>query len=237
MPAGNNDLCADPALMAKRQEGAWAADQTEQGECGRQPVAAAVGNFDGDDLSCLDILVAGAKDGDVTYLRGECVKEGETFAYLGFHKPGVEVERFSVGNDPVDVAASDLDGDGLADAVVALKDNIAVLWGKAEGAPFSTPVYLVTADVGPITPASVALEDVNNDGHLDIVIADSSRNQVVVYANAQGRDFLGPYGVPTGAKPVAARAVKLEGDACPALAVVNQDARSVTLHRSLKCEQ
>ena len=124
------------------------------------PVSVAVGDFNGDGK--LDLAVANQNDpgpGTVSVLLG--IGDG-TFL------PAV---AFRAGTYPTYVAASDVNGDGRLDLVVAdgASNTVAVLLGTGTGI-FLPPQAFAAGQF----PISVAVADLNGDGHPDLAVADYS---------------------------------------------------------------
>jgi hypothetical protein len=104
----------------------------------------------------------------------------------------VLIPNGGVGDQPVDVQVGDLDGDGTLDIVTANlgSSTIAVLRNLGAGT-FATqaPEPSVAGDNGVAAggPRSVALGDMNNDGFLDAVTANTDdstgKSSVTVFLN------------------------------------------------------
>jgi hypothetical protein len=92
---------------------------------------------------------------------------------------------------PSSVAVGDLNGDGFVDYAVALKNSnqVAVILSTgqtdATGRPlYRSPLYFATGN----SPVSVAVGDLNHDGHPDIVVANQQDNTVTVLVQNSGFD-------------------------------------------------
>jgi hypothetical protein len=128
------------------------------------------------------------------------------------YTPGLE-------NDPIYVAAGDLNGDGLADVIVqgpvdGFQSDVAILFGQADGT-LSGPTYLTN-----VIPYSLTIADVDGNGTADLVTitTDNSSNTVLEILLGDGR---GNFGVVSGAQkfsgifPSAPQVVDLDGDGKP----------------------
>lgn len=126
---------------------------------GADPNTVLAGDFDGDGRA--DIAVTNMTGNDISVFLNS---GAGTFA------PEV---RHAVGTTPTKIIRGDVNEDGHTDLVVANwgRGDVSVLFGDGAGgfAPASTFSVQFTGDE---TPYSVALGDVNNDGHLDIVTAN-----------------------------------------------------------------
>lgn len=212
-------------------------------DVGEKPIAAVIADFD-PASECMDILLGNSTDGDVTYIRGTCSPDKYHFYKDGTYKP----QRFPVAGAVLDVKAGDINGDGWVDGIIATPDNVAILYG-VDGKVFYDAEYLVKTGQPPITPSAVAVEDMNDDQMLDIIVTSTSHNEIVIYINA-GKDenktplpgdpvvtvFTEPFRIPTGKEPIAVTSRDIDNDGCFDLAVLNMGTRSVTLLRSLRCE-
>src|SRR2546425_30496 len=141
---------------------------------GQGSLSVAVGDVNGDGRP--DLAVANYYSNDVSVLLGN--GDGTFQAAQSFT---------TAGPNPVTVAMGDVNGDGRLDLAVtnsantssgALPGNISVLLGNGDGT-FQTAR---TLDVG-ITPAFVAVRDVNGDGRPDLAVANFNSNNVPVLIN------------------------------------------------------
>ncbi len=97
--------------------------------------------------------------------------------------------------DVTKATIADLDGDGVADVVVASLDHLSILLGDGAGGFYTQLTYAPRLSLfGPTGPAAVA--DINGDGHADVVVG-SDRGAIVV---ALG-DGTGNLGTPTFLRP------------------------------------
>ncbi len=77
------------------------------------------------------------------------------------------------------IAAADVDSDGKLDLILAketepsnLREPVAVLLGTGNGT-FSAPYLFSAHDVEPLQSTALAVADFNNDGGLDLAVADA----------------------------------------------------------------
>lgn len=131
----------------------------------------------------------------------------------------------SVGTNPRGIAAGDFNGDGKQDlAIVNSTDNtLSILLGNGDGTftqASGSPISLGNN----LQSVAVIAADFNNDGILDLAVANETDNSVsILTGNGDGTFNLGGTRFSTsGQNPVALAAVDLDGDGNLDLAVVNQ---------------
>lgn len=117
------------------------------------------------------------------------------------------------------IAAGDLNKDGLRDLVVTSPStgSIAVALGNGDGsfkAPSIYPASLLSSQWNP-SPGEVALSDVNEDGKVDIVYANSGYSSVGVLLGDGTGKFYGPTEFPAGGGSLALAIADLNKDGWP----------------------
>ena len=131
---------------------------------------------------------------------------------------------YVVGSRPTGVAAADFNGDGWADLAVSNagdaenEDNSVRVMLNNRAGSFSPPATLIPA-AGPVAIIAV---DMNRDGYLDIVTADSSANAVSFFANNGDGTFVSALNFGAGLNPRGLAACDLNGDGDLELAVTNE---------------
>lgn len=83
------------------------------------------------------------------------------------------------------VVTTDIDGDGIPDFLVPTSNNRIQIY---LGATLSAPPSTLSTDTG---PQAIAIADLNSDGKMDIVVANSGSNTILIYLN-QSPDRIRP---------------------------------------------
>jgi hypothetical protein len=141
---------------------------------GSGPASVAVGDFNGDKM--MDLVVADESGGVVSVLLGN--GDGTFNAYVSY----------DAGPSPTSVAVADFNGDGNLDLAVtnggSTSNTISVLLGNGNGS-FGAPVAY-SAGSG-FDPVSVVAADFNDDGKIDLAVADNVQIWVnILLGNGDG---------------------------------------------------
>ncbi|MEZ6243112.1 MAG: FG-GAP-like repeat-containing protein [Phycisphaerales bacterium] len=176
--------------------------------CGAQPytLEAADIDLDGD----MDMVVANEDDATLTV----CLNDG-TGAFP-------TTRTLNVGERPTGVAIADLDSNGQLDIVSAdwgplspINNTISVILADSDGLP--TPAVTVPVQG---RPGSVAIDDVDGDGILDIVAACEADNSFAVLRGIGDGTFHPFVAFPASGSPGAIALADLDADGDPDLATV-----------------
>jgi hypothetical protein len=186
---------------------------------GNQPISVAISDLNGDGK--LDVATANNRALTISVLlnRGD-----------GSFEPKRD---YRTGTRPLSVAIGDLSGDGkpevvTANAYLAAKQNrnpgtVSVFVNKGDGS-FQAKLDYRTGKF----PRSVALDDLNGDGQLDLATANLDDHTVSVLIN-RGHGSLEPKrDYRTGDGPRSVAIGDLNGDGKPDLATTNSGDRTVT---------
>ena len=164
----------------------------------------------------LDLAVANANLGEPS--------NGSISVFLGngngtFSSPATYKVGTTAG--PLSLASGDLNGDGKPDLVAAINWNggpsaMAVLLNDGSGG-FSPAVNYATSAAGSV---SVAVADLNGDGRLDVVVAQSEFFLDIFLGNGDGT-FGAPAELFGGSQPAFVRVADINRDGKPDLLVTN----------------
>ena len=193
-------------------------------DAGSFPDGIAVADLDGD--SDQDLAVVNQVSNDLTILRNN--GNGNFFEPASSPEPA--------GGVPVSVVAGDFDADTDQDLAVAnllepvgtvtiLRNN-----GNAKFVEPGTSPEPVRGN----SAVSVASGDFDNDGDLDLGVANQQSGNVSILRNNGVGNFIEPATSPEGAQsfPQGIAAVDIDGDDDDDLAVVNQGTSNLTVLRS-----
>ena len=141
---------------------------------GEAPSAIALADLNGDGK--LDLVVEDQDHNSLSVFMG--VGDGS-------FTPG-PTAALAAGDYPLSLAVGDVNGDGIPDIVAGVANgptasNVDVLLGEGGGAfaaPQVIPLPPLTYNDIP-TPYGIALGDINNDGHEDIVVTGSGGGQIL----------------------------------------------------------
>jgi hypothetical protein len=140
---------------------------------------------------------------------------------------------YTVGSGAVAIAAGDLSDDGIIDLVVALANpagqgSVAILWGNGDG----TFRLGATIPVG-LDPSAVALADLNDDGKLDVIVADQDDNDLTILPGLGNGEFGPSVTLAAGPGPAALSVADLNGEGRLDILVADYDSSDVTMLENL----
>jgi len=145
--------------------------------------------------------------------------EADTVAAAGLL---AEPTTFQTGSYPTGIATGDFDEDGVADLAVANTDDntVSIHHGAGDGTFWygEVPVY----DVGS-GPDSIAVADLDGDGHLDLAIANEYDSTVSILYGDGGGGFEDGGSYDCVSYPYGIAAGDLNGDGVPEIAVASWD--------------
>nr|WP_214607025.1 FG-GAP-like repeat-containing protein [Hymenobacter arizonensis] len=168
---------------------------------GRTPSGATLADVNGDGF--LDLLAGDADNATVAIALNNGNGEFGILALAG--------QLVTVGARPVSIATGDVDGDGDLDFVTAnFSSNTASVGFNSSTTGFFTATTS-TVSVGQ-QPTAVQLGDIDNDGDLDLLTANSGSNSVSVRLNNGAGLFFGSTSVAVGVAPTDLALVDLDLD-------------------------
>lgn len=162
-------------ISLNNRDGTFAQQVTSSTGMGSRPYSVAVGDFNNDTHS--DIIVANFGTNSVGVLLG--YGDGQ------FAHPLI----FSLNSSrPLFLVVGDLNNDSAQDVVMANYGTatIAILFGMNDGSFRTHYVYEMNYDS---VPYSLALADINNDHHLDIVVVNYGTSELVIFLANQNQSF------------------------------------------------
>jgi hypothetical protein len=174
--------------------------------------AIAVADLDGNGLP--DILGVVSRDVDGQPVQGYVSTRLQLTAG-SFAMPA----RFGVGLAPANLVVADVNGDGRPDLVTANAEDgtVSVRLADPTRAGFFLPA--ITLSTPGRRPLDVAVGDLNGDGRMDIVVAASGANSVLVFTQTATGSFNPPVSYAVGGDPQAVTVADLDGNGLADVAV------------------
>jgi sugar lactone lactonase YvrE/predicted Fe-Mo cluster-binding NifX family protein len=200
---------------------------------GSFPEYISIGDLDGDGRP--DLVVANSGSNTFSVYRNT-----SSSGSIGAGSFAAKVD-FATGSEPKSIAIGDLDGDGRPDLVVANSgSNIVSVYrntsssGSISAGSFAAKVDFVTGSF----PSSVAIDDLDGDGKLDLIVANAGSNTVSVFRNTASissivsGSFAAKVDFATGSFPRSVAIGDLDGDGKLDLIVANAGSNTVSVFRN-----
>ncbi len=200
---------------------------------GTSPIYVAVADFDTDGKP--DIATVNQYSNSVSVFRNT-----STSGIINSSSFSPRID-FTTGSAPVNIAASDIDGDGKQDIVVVnnISGTVSVFRntstsGSITSSSFSTKVDFLTS----ASPSGIAIADIDGDGKPDIVTSNMSSNNISVLRNTSvsgtidGTSFAANVNFSSGNNAMQVVISDIDGDSKPEVINTNYDGNSISILRN-----
>ncbi|HEX9756215.1 MAG TPA: VCBS repeat-containing protein [Nitrospiria bacterium] len=199
--------------------GTFAPQPKIQSENFKGPFGITAGDFNSISNTLVDLAVVNQANNSVVNLIGSDTVRGSF----------TPSSSDPVGNSPSAIASGDFDNDGKLDVVVANTQDIpdptvSILWGDGNGS-FSSPTKEFTMG----KPFSVDTGDLDQDGNLDIAVANQGDNSISILMGRGDRTFEPQKTFPTETAPSSVILRDFNKDGKLDMAVANSGSDTVSV--------
>ncbi len=206
-------------LMGHNDNPSTLFDGTQQTSIVSRAFALAVGDFNHDQKP------------DLAVLRNE---NGSRVSILSGNGLGFFVQSFEyfvATNFSYAIGAGDFNSDGNSDLAVANKDNgtVTVLLSDGASGSLKASAAYFTGGVNPGWDSSgLVVDDIDEDGNLDIIVANYLSNSIKIFRGTGGGTFLNGGLLAVGTAPASIIVAKLDGDQKKDIATANTNNPDLT---------
>ena len=192
---------------------------------GKGPWGVAIADLDGDGK--LDIVVSNGNDGSISVFRNTSSSGSIT---AGSFAARVDFLTGSGGGGGYGIAIADFDGDGKPDVAVTNRNSSTISvfrnTSSSGSVTFAAHVDFSTGGAG-VLPYGIAAADVDGDGKVDLVVANSGTDSLAIFRNTStsGSIDISSFGarvdIAASGTPIAVVIADINGDGKPEIVSAN----------------